>query len=341
MDVQSKLYTLDLPILRNKIIIFRSIEDENENLRADKEHLHREIKNLRNELDELVYEDNQRNQAYDELRDENNVLRLTNEEITSKINQIVRENNELKERLDSLSLKEEAYKHKIKCIETHSTGCEESVQRMQIKVERLEEREKLLEQEILGHVKNESEKEQEGALMNHTIETLKRNNETCNEQRALLQQEIKSLQLQIRDHEEQNADQKTETELRSQITDLGEQLEESERKRFETQNDLFTLKRNLTENNSQSQSKRMNNSQSVIDCNNTMSSIMYHKRFNIDHSIDEQAITTCDRKSLYKDVDVDGGISTRNDNGLVEDLKDQRNRYNYLKVFILRKIKYN
>ena len=214
---------------------------------------------------------------------------------------------------------------------------------MQIKVERLEEREKLLEQEILGHVKNESEKEQEGALMNHTIETLKRNNETCNEQRALLQQEIKSLQLQIRDHEEQNADQKTETELRSQITDLREQLEESERKRFEIQNDLFTLKRNLTENNSQSQSKRMNNSQSVIDCNNTMSSIMYHKRFNIDHSIDEQAITTCDRTSLYKDVDVDvdGGISTRNDNGLVEDLKDQRNRYNYLKVFILRKIKYN
>ena len=230
--------------------------------------------------------------------------------------------------MESLNLKEEAYKHKIKCIETHSDESAESVQRMKIKVERLEEREKSLEQEILGHVKNESEKEQEGALMSHTIETLKRNNETCNEQRTLLQQEIKSLQLQIRDHEEQNADRRPETELRSKIADLREKLEESERKRFEIQNELFTLKRNLTDNNSIQNKGMMNNSQSVIDGTNAMSSIMHHKRINnIDHSrlADEQATTTtCGRRSHYNEED--DRISARDD-GLLEDLIDQRNRY--------------
>lgn len=293
-------------------------------MRADKEHLHREIKNLRNELDELIYEDNQRNEGYEELQDQNNMLQHRNEEITRVIAETTHENNELKERLESLNLKEEAYKHKIKCIETHSTECDESVQRMQIKVERLEEREKLLEQEILNHVKNESEKEQEGALMSHTIETLKRNNETCNEQRSLLQQEIRSLQLQIHDHEEQNADQKTETELRSQIADLHKQLEGSERKRFETQNELFTLKRSLTENNATQSKGMINNLSSYIDSNNAIPLIMHHKQFNIDHSTtDEQAITkTCERNPYIED----DGISTRND-ALVEDLIDQRNRY--------------
>ena len=302
--------------------------------------MHREIKSLRNELDELVYEDNQRNDAYDELRDQNNVLRLRNEEVTSKISEITRENEELSERLDSLKLKEETYKHKIKCIETHSTGCDDSVQRMQIKVERLVERENSLEQEILSHVKKESEREQQCALMSHTMETLKRNNETCNEQRTILQQEIKSLQLQIRDHEERNADRRTEAELRSQMAELCEQLEHSEEKRLELQNKLFAAKQNLTENNHQSftttRSNRMmiNNKSSRIDDSNTTSSIMHHKQFNSstnDHlslnwreEAEEQAVTTTCESSdlLYKG---EKRIRTR-DEALVEDLIDQRNR---------------
>ena len=324
----------------------RSFEEENENLRADKEHLHREIKNLRNDLDELVYEDNQRNEAYEELREQNTEICARNEELASQMEEISRENEEMSEKFENWRLKEEGYKHKIKCIETHSTGCDESVQRMQIKIERLLEREKSLEEEILGHVKRESESEQQNALMSHTMETLRRNNETCNQQRDLLQVEIKTLQIQIQDLEEQSNDRRTESVLRSQIEQLHAQFEESEAKRFEMQNELFTLKEHLTvaarESSSSninrkhttleaSQNGLMNNksSRSVISTEyNATSLIMQQKRFNSTpingHSgalnwREEQAITTttCDgdedilNGDLYK-VYKDDGISSTN-----------------------------
>ena len=95
---------LDFPIYHRKL------EEENNELRKDKEHLHREIKNLRSDLDELVYEDNARNEDFNELRDHNNILRMRCEEFTSKIKELTRENEENAERFESLRLKEEGYK---------------------------------------------------------------------------------------------------------------------------------------------------------------------------------------------------------------------------------------
>ena len=128
-------------------------------------------------------------------------------------------------------------------MESHSTGCDDSVQRMQIKVDRLLEREKKLEEEILSHVKKETESEQKCTLMYHNLETLKRNNETCNQQRAQLQKEVKSLESKLREYERLDLERKTEVELRNEIDVLRKQYEESESRRLMLQDEIFTLER--------------------------------------------------------------------------------------------------
>jgi len=265
------------PYLQSIFLRSRKLEDENDNLRADKEHLHREIKKLRRELDELVYEDNVRNDDYDNLQRQIEVLQLRCEEFASKESELSRELKEKTEQAENFLLKEEGYRHKIKCMETHSTGCDDDVGRMKIRVERMLQREKQLEKEILGHVKTQSETEQQNTLMYHTIETLKRNNETCNSQRVQLQQENKRLQEKISKYEQQNADCKSEVELRTENNELRRKQDENEDLKCALQSELFILKRRLDghvskENSSPCKSNDTNevsvNSESPLNINN-------------------------------------------------------------------------
>ena len=228
-------------------LTLRKLEDENDHLRAGKEHLHREIKNLRRELDELVYEDNVRNNDCDNLQRQIEVLQLRCEEFASKESELSRELKEKSEQVESFLLKEEGYRHKIKCMESHSTGCDDDVGRMTIKVERMLQREKKLEDEILGHVKTHTEIEQQNTMMYHTIETLKRNNETCNEQRAQLQKENNRLEEMISDYEQQSADRKREVDLQTENNELRRKQDESANLKCALQSELFILKRQLNE----------------------------------------------------------------------------------------------
>lgn len=214
----------------------------------------------------MVYEDNFRNDELENLQKRSEMLETKWNETSKREKQLQLEVSGKDYTIECFSTKEECYKHKIKCLEEKMAECKDSVSKWEIKLEHQLTRETQLENEVLAHVKANSQMEQEMTLLYNTIETLKRNNHSCNEQRANVQKELDTAKKTILDFESQIIDDNLGSSLKKDLAELEKKYAFSEEQRLRLQDEIFSMKDKMLRQNGQS----YNSDSSIYTQNGTM-----------------------------------------------------------------------
>ena len=199
----------------------------------------------------LICEDEIRTKDYEYLFKNCNELEKQYSEISKKLKKAENELHEKDILFDELEEREKLNCTKLNELEKDNEKYNDEINDLEIKYRQLKDREKDLENEILDHVKNTSEMEQEVLLTSKTMETLKKCNDHSAEQRSNLQKELLALQSQLKCFETEKIEREIlEKEKNNEFAILKEKYDNCEGQKNRLQKDILQIQDKLNKSES-------------------------------------------------------------------------------------------
>ncbi|XP_057309773.1 centromere-associated protein E-like [Hydractinia symbiolongicarpus] len=230
--------------LDEKEITCRNLEEEIANLQQEVSSLRNEIKMANMKSDALVYEDELRNRDFEKLNKELIESEKMCREYVEKEKRYKDDISESKAMIDLLTQTEERYKRQLKELQKELQDSLDYSKKLELRHEEQVTREKKLENEILTHVKTQSEMEQEIAITYNTIETLRKSNESCNDQRVKVQQELVLVEDRLSTLEHKPT--ANEIAFEKELKELKKKYENCENQRNRLQKEILIVQEKLS-----------------------------------------------------------------------------------------------
>lgn len=199
----------------------------------------------------LICEDEIRTKDYEYLLKNCNELEKKYSEISKKLKKAENELHEKDTLLHELQEREKRNCTKLNELKKDNEKYNDEINNLEIKYRQLKDREKDLENEILDHVKNTSEMEQEVLLTSKTMETLKKCNDHSAEQRSNLQKELLALQSQLKYFETEKIEWEIlQKEKNNEFAILKEKYDSCEGQKNRLQKDILQIQDKLNKSES-------------------------------------------------------------------------------------------
>ena len=255
--------------------------------------LHEEIKSLNMKNEALICEDEIRTKNYEYLLKNCNELEKQYSEISKKLKKAELELHEKDISFNELQEREERNCIKLNELKKDNEKYNDEINNLEIKCRQLKDREKDLENEILDHVKNTSEMEQEVLLTSKTMETLKKCNDHSAEQRSNLQKELLVLQSQLKRFETEKLEREIlQKEKNNEFEILKEKYGNCEGQKNRLQKDILQIQDKL--NKSESKVAKLE----IVEENYTQIKEQYQKIFTKNEELQSELIYMKDQNNI-------------------------------------------